>query len=292
MPKRILKTQWILLGLLLFLLVPIKAFADAAVGQMTVTLGENLTEEQKKMLLSEMNAPEEAEILTVSNEEEHKYLGDYIPKRLIGTKALSSSAITLEKSGTGLKVDSKNINWVTDEMYVNALATAGVKDASVYVTAPIPVSGTAALTGVIKAYELSTDKVIPEDVKQAANEEMVTTAKLGDEVGSDQAAALMTKIKEEMAANPPKTDADIRAIIESAAKDLGITLTDEQLQSLVDLFKKLKDLNIDWNAVGGQLDKAKEKVTAFLKSEEGQGFLDKLKDFFISLIDAIKALFS
>ncbi|RUQ26502.1 DUF1002 domain-containing protein [Peribacillus cavernae] len=292
MMKNKMMKKWLILSLLFCLLLPFKAFADAAVGDMTVTLGQNLTDEQKSELLSEMNAPEGVEILTITNEEEHQYLGEYIPKRLIGTKAISSSAITLEKAGTGLKVQSKNINWVTEEMYINALATAGVKDASIYITAPIPVSGTAALTGIIKAYEISSDKVIPEDVKQAANEEMVKTAKLGDEVGSDKAAALITKIKENMAENPPQTEAEVRDTVESSAKELGITLTDEQIQSLVDLFNKLKDLNIDWNQVGGQLDKAKEKLTTFLKSEEGQSFLDKLKEFFGSLIDAIKALFS
>ena len=39
----------------------------------------------------------------------------------------------------------------------------------------------------------SSDKVIPEDVKQAANQEMVTTAKLGDEIGTDQACSLSYK---------------------------------------------------------------------------------------------------
>ena len=110
----------------------------------------------------------------------------------------------MSKQATGLKVETKNINWVTEEMYINALATAGVKDASVYVTAPFSVSGTAALTGIIKAYEVSSDKVIPEDVKQAANQEMVTTAKLGDEIGTEQASALVTKIKEKMAENTPQ----------------------------------------------------------------------------------------
>ncbi|MFJ5621183.1 DUF1002 domain-containing protein [Peribacillus loiseleuriae] len=288
--KRIMK--WGLLALILCMFLPIRAFADAAVGDMIITLGENLTAEQKQMLLAEMGAPADAEILTVTNKEEHDYLGSYIASRLIGTKAISSSSITLEKAGTGLKVDSKNINWVTEEMYVNALATAGVKDATVHVTAPIPVSGTAALTGVIKAYELSSDKAIPEEVKQAANEEMVKTAQLGDQVGTDEATALITKIKEKMAINPPKTEADVRAIIESAAKELGITLTEEQIQSLIDLFNKLKDLNIDWNAVGNQLTEAKEKLSTFLHSEEGQSFLDKLKSFFSSLIDAIKSFFS
>lgn len=244
------------------------------------------------MILSEMKAPNDVEVLTVTNAEEHEYLGDYIASRLIGTKAISSSAIALEEKGTGLKLESKNINWVSDEMYINALATAGVKDATVYVTAPIPVSGTAALTGVIKAYEISADKKIPEDVKQAANEEMVKTAKLGDEIGTEEASALVTKIKEEMAANPPANTEEVREVVESSAKDLGIALNEDQVQSLIDLFNKLKELNIDWNAVGDQLTAAKDKLSNFLESEEGQSFLDKLKEVFSSLIDAIKSLFS
>ncbi|MBD8586711.1 DUF1002 domain-containing protein [Peribacillus simplex] len=284
--------KWVIITILLCVLLPYKAFADAAVGEMIVTLGENLTNEQKNMILSEMKAPNDVEVLTVTNAEEHEYLGDYIASRLIGTKAISSSAITLEEKGTGLKLESKNINWVSDEMYINALATAGVKDATVYVTAPIPVSGTAALTGVIKAYEISADKKIPEDVKQAANEEMVKTAKLGDEIGTEEASALVTKIKEEMAANPPANTEEVREVVESSAKDLGIALNEDQVQSLIDLFNKLKELNIDWNAVGDQLTAAKDKLSNFLESEEGQSFLDKLKEVFSSLIDAIKSLFS
>ncbi|WP_419775911.1 DUF1002 domain-containing protein [Peribacillus frigoritolerans] len=284
--------KWVIVTILLCLLLPYKAFADAAVGEMIVTLGENLTNEQKSMILSEMKAPNDVEVLTVTNAEEHEYLGDYIASRLIGTKAISSSAITLEEKGTGLKLESKNINWVSDEMYINALATAGVRDATVYVTAPIPVSGTAALTGVIKAYEISADKKIPEDVKQAANEEMVKTAKLGDEIGTEEASALVTKIKEEMAANPPANTEEVREVVESSAKDLGIALNEDQVQSLIDLFNKLKELNIDWNAVGDQLTAAKDKLSNFLESEEGQSFLDKLKEVFSSLIDAIKSLFS
>lgn len=290
MKGKITKKWWIISILFCFLL-PYKAYADVAAGDMIVTLGENLTTEQKNMLLSEMNVPTDVKTITVSNAEEHKYLGDYIPSSLIGTKAISSSSVTFEQAGSGLKVQTKNINWVTEEMYINALATAGVKDASVYVTAPFSVSGTAALTGIIKAYEVSSDKVIPEDVKQAANQEMVTTAKLGDDIGTDQAAALVTKIKEKMAENKPETEADTRAIIDSAAQELGITLNEEQVQSLLDLFNKLKELNIDWNAVGDQLTKAKEKLDTFLQSEEGQTFIEKIKEAFASLVEAISALF-
>ncbi|MBB6444756.1 DUF1002 domain-containing protein [Bacillus benzoevorans] len=273
-------------------ILPLAALADAAAGDMIITLGENLSEEQKNALLSEMNAPEDAQIITVSNAEEHQYLGKYVAKSLIGTKAISSSAITIAEKNSGLEVESKNINWVTDEMYINALSTAGVKDAKIYITAPFEVSGTAALTGLIKAYEVSTDEVIPEDVKQAANEEMVKSAQLGDAIGTENASALMTKIKEEMAKNPPQTIEEIRIIVENAAKDLGLTLTEEQIQGLIDLFNKLKDLNIDWNQVNGQLQAAKDKIADYLGSEEGQGFLESIKQLFISLFDWIKGLFA
>lgn len=283
---------WLALLLSCLLILPMQAMADSQPGDVVVTLGENLTADQRSKLLNEMGVDESVEIVTVSNAEEHEYLGQYISKRLIGTKALSSSKITMGKKNSGLIVKVNHIDWVTEEMFINALATAGVKDAEIYVTAPFNVSGTAALTGIIKAYELSADESIPEEVKQAANEEMVTTAELGDEIGSNQASALITQIKEEMSKNPPETEADLKALIEQVAKELGIVLTDAQLQSLIDLFNKLKDLNIDWTAVGNQLQEAKDKLSNYLSSEEGQNFLEKLKSFFISLIDAIKSLFS
>ncbi|WP_338789275.1 DUF1002 domain-containing protein [Metabacillus sp. FJAT-53654] len=281
-----------LIAVLLFAF-PSLSHADAVVGDLIITLGENLTEQQKQNLLKEMNATEQNQIITVSNKEEHKYLGDYIPKATIGTKAISSTSITIEKEGSGLEVSTKNINWVTDEMYLNALMTAGVKDATIYVTAPFEVSGTAALTGLIKAYEISSDEAIPEDVKQVANEELVTTAKLGDEVGAENASALMAKIKDEIAKNGvPETEADLRTLIENAAKDLGITLSEADINSLIELFNKMKDINIDWNQVGQQLDKAQDKISNFLNSEEGQTFLQQVKDFFIALWNAIISIFT
>ncbi len=281
-----------LVALLLFSF-PSLSYADAVVGDIIITLGENLSEEQKQTILKEMNATENDQIISVTNEEEHQYLGDYIPKATIGTKAISSTSITIEEAGSGLEVKTKNINWVTDEMYLNALMTAGVKDASIYVTAPFEVSGTAALTGLIKAYEISSDEAIPENVKQVANEELVTTAKLGDEVGAENASALMAKIKEEIAKNGlPETDTELRSMIENAATELGITLSEEDINSLIELFNKMKDINIDWNQVGEQLDQARDKISNFLNSEEGQTFLQQVKEFFIALWNAIISIFT
>lgn len=281
---------YLMLGLLV--INPVRTLADMAEGDMIVTLGENLSEDQKDKLLTEMGAPKDVQVVTVSNQEEHKYLGKYVSKSLIGTKAISSSAITLAPKGSGITVDTKNINWVTDEMYVNALITAGVKDAKIYITAPIAVSGTAALTGIIKAYEISADKTIPEEVKQAANQEMVETAKLGDSIGDKNASALIAKVKDEIAKNKPKNDEELRGIIDQAAKDLSVNLSDTEMKRLMDFFNKLKDLNINWNQVSDQLSKAKDRISKFVHSEDAQGFFEKIKQFFIWLIGAIKSFFS
>ncbi|UTR14412.1 DUF1002 domain-containing protein [Salipaludibacillus sp. LMS25] len=268
-------------------------FADAAPGDEIVTLGEDLTPQQRETLLNEMNVNEnEVLIVTVTNEEEHQYLGDYISASVIGSNALSSSKITLLEEGEGVDVETNRINWVSEGMYANALITAGVKDANIYVTAPFNVSGTGALTGLIKAYEASTDEVIPEDQKQVANEELVKTAELSDEHGVEDATELMARIKEALAEEDIETEEDLRALIQRIAGELGMTLTDEELNGLVSLFNRMKDLNIDWDQVQNQIGKIRENIGDFLSSEEGQGFIQSILDFISSLIDIVRGWFS
>jgi len=279
--------------IIMFSITPGLAHADAVPGDTIVTLGEDLTAQQKQQLLQEMNVDQnQAQIIEVTNAEEHHYLDDYLPQAQIGTRAISSSEIVLGKQGTGLSASSHHITYISNDMYINALATAGVKDAQVYVTAPFDVSGTAALTGLIKAYELSTGKVIPEKQKQVANEEMVTTAQLATDngVGKEKAAQLMTSIKEKMAKENPKTDADIERIIRDSEQQFNVQLTHAQMQELVDLFKKMQNLHIDWKQVGDQLQKVQGKLNQVLNSDKAQGFISQFTDFTRSLIHSIAAL--
>lgn len=272
-------------------IAPLKMLADAAPGDVIVTLGQNLTEEQKSTLLKEMDVSSDVETVTVTNEEEHKYLGQYISKAQIGSKAISSTKITIGDKDQGLSVETNNINWVTEEMYMNALTTAGVTDAEIYVTAPFEVSGTAALTGILKAYETTAQIEIPEAQKQVANEEMVKTAELGERIGTKEATELMTRVKEEIAKNPVQSEEDLRALIEKVAKDMGIELTQEELNGLIALFNKMKDLNIDWDQVQSDLKNISENLGDFLNKEETQSFIQRIIDFLIAIIEAIKSLF-
>jgi uncharacterized protein YpuA (DUF1002 family) len=289
--KLILK-KLMALTLVLTLILPMLVLADAVPGDVVITLGENLSESQKQSLLLEMGATEEDQIIYVTNAEEHHYLGNYISASRIGTRALSSSKITLRESGTGLTVESNNIDWVSDEMYANALITAGVEDADIYVTAPINVSGTAALTGLIKAYEIAAEIEIPEEQKQIANEEMIRTGELSESIGVEEATELMNRIKEEIANNPVETEDDLRELIRRVAAELGITLTDEELNGLVSLFMRMKDLNIDWNQVQDQITKVRDNLGDFLNREDTQGFIRSFLDLINRLIDSLRGLFS
>ncbi|WP_028983424.1 DUF1002 domain-containing protein [Sporolactobacillus terrae] len=281
------------------LFIPTKVFADAAPGDVVVTLGANLTTDQKQSILNEMGVDADtAQIITVNNSEEHQYLDNYLSKAQIGTRSISSSKITLGKSGSGLTASTHNITYVSKDMYINALATAGVKDADVYVTAPFPVSGTAALTGLIKAYETETGKKIPEQKKQVANEEVVTTAQLADKdgVGKEKAADLVTAIKNNLAQNKPQSREDVEQAVRDAAKQVNVTLSSADIQKLVDLFDKMRSMNINWGDVGSQMQQLQDKVKQLANSDQTKGFLAQvfqaIGDFFSSIFHAISSLFN
>lgn len=289
------KTLWLVMAAVFLLCTAAFSYsvsADAVMGETVVTLGEDLTVAQKEKILEEMGVDENVEIVYVSNKEEHQYLGQYVDAKTIGSRALSSAKITILEEGAGITVKTNNISWVTEEMYANSLATAGIKDAEVYVTAPISVSGTAALTGIIKAFEAAADIEIDEEQKQVANEEMVRTAELAEKVGADQAAELMRRLKEQLGNANLQNDDDYRRLIEQIAAELGIQLSEEDINALVHLLKRLKSLNIDWDQVTSQLKNIRDNLNEILDSEETRSFIRQVLDAIIAFFDWLKSLFS
>lgn len=79
--------------------------------------------------------------LKVTNAEEREYLEGYVDSAIIGTRSISCVYVELLGEGAGMDVTTSNITWCTAEMYISALATAGVTDAKVVVAAPFEVSG-------------------------------------------------------------------------------------------------------------------------------------------------------
>lgn len=271
-----------------------------AVGDKIVSVGANLNDAQMETVLNELNVPKDTEIIEVTNEEEYKYLGEVIPKSKIGSKAISSSMITYTAPGSGLKIDvSDNINYITESTYRNVLTTAGVTDAEVKITAPVSVSGTAALTGILKAYEISSGVKLDENLKKVANQEMVVTQSLEDQVSAQKADDLINAIKVEMSKNMPENEEQVRSIINNISEQYNINISNNQVDSLVNLFTTMKNSNVNWDKVAEQASKysnvAKDlygKASDYLSSEEGQQSLEKSKGIFAKIIDFIKNLFA
>lgn len=229
---------------------------------------------------------------TVTNKEEHEYLDGYMSASVIGTRALSSVLVTLEKTGNGIDVETHNITYCTSGMYRNALATAGIEDASIKVAGPFNLTGTAALVGVMKAYEAMTGKEIPEESKDAATDELVTTGQVAESIGdSEQAEQLIALIKEKVVSGGLSSAEEIKKAIEEACKELEINLSEEDRQMILDLMEKISNLDIDINQLKKQAQAVYNKLADLGIDLKSESFWQSVKDFFNRILDGILSLF-
>src|SRR5699024_7990590 len=86
-----------------------------------------------------------------------------------------------------------------------------------------------------------------EDRMEVANEELDLTTELTKKEGmsEEKVTELMTEIKKEIAEKDPATREDVEEIVKEQLDNLEIELSDEDRQLLIDLFDKIKDLDID-----------------------------------------------
>lgn len=275
--------------LVVLLLLSSLAFADQVINDnKVVCLGQNLSDAQKKEMLSLFGADESVEIVEVTNKEEREYLGKYIDEKILGTRAISSAYVEKLNEGEGISVVTHNISWVTEDMYKNAIITAGIKDAKIIVASPINVSGTAALTGVIKAFEDLTGEDITEKEKEVASEEIAKTAVLGNEIGADKASELMENIKVNVVGNNIKGKRNIKKAVNAAANELGVELTDEQVNEIVALMKRISKLDLDLNEIKTQLKDISGKIDKIVaQNEEVKSLLGKIINYFKELFSRL-----
>lgn len=228
------------------LIMPAAMAATIAPGEQRITMGADLSDAQRASIY-EFFGVERGTIkeLTVTNSEERSYLEGLIPDERLGRVALSCVHITVLDAGLGIKVETNNINWCTEQMYINAMITAGIADASVKVSAPYPLSGTAALTGIYKAYEDITGEKLDEDAKAAAAEELITTGELAEFIGSEEATRLINELKKILNNIKSMTDDEVRAEIRRIAAQCNISVTDSQVEQLLTLCRTLQNLDVE-----------------------------------------------
>lgn len=254
-----------------------------------VTLGKDLTQDQKQQMIELFNAEEgEVTLLEVNNEEERKYLEGVASDAQLGTRTISSAYVELLDEGTGISVETHNISWVTKDMYESALITAGVKDAKIIAAAPFPVSGTGALTGILKAFEVATGTKISEEQKKVANEEVFQTGELGEEIGQEEAGNLMRTVKEQVISKDIKDLDEIKQVIIDIAGDLNININADQTENIAKLMEKINGLNLDKDQITSQLKDIGKKIDDVIRNNEEvksllQKILDAIKNFFQSI---------
>ncbi len=261
------------------LLMLISCTPIAAAYSRVITFGADLTRTQQSMVASEFGvnlAETDVPVVSVTNSEERKYLQGLVADDVLGTRAVSSAMVEMLPAGQGIQVETRNINWVTTDMYANALVTAGVNDARVLVAAPFPVSGTAALTGIFKGFEKATGMALGDRPKKIANEELIRTGDLGREIGKEKAAMLIQLVKERVVAEKARQPEKIRQIIINVAGDLNINLTDRQVDDITGLMQKISSLNL-----AGQLKNLRTEVERTIAKEQ------ELKNWFKRFLEAL-----
>lgn len=271
-------------------ITPTTAFADSFT---VVTLGADLSETQKNEMLKYFGVTRnDANIIEITSKEEYAALGNVASKEQLGSRSISCSYVEPTTSG-GLNITTNNLSWVTEGMIKNSLITAGVKNAKVMAAAPFKVSGTAALTGILKGFENSSGgEKLNEANKEAANQEIVVTGDLGDKIGQDDATNLINDIKKNIIKEKPTNDEELTKIINDSIDKYGYKLSAEDIESIKALMTKINDLNLDYSSLKDQLNSISTELKDKINSEEVSGFFSKLGDFFSSIWDSIESIFS
>ena len=263
-----------------------------AINQSRTVIGADLDPNQVAMVYASFGLRRGDVIeLTMTNAEERRYLEGFVDERVIGTRSISCVYVELLPEGSGMSVTTSNVTWCTGDMYVSALATAGITDARILVAAPFAVSGTAALSGVYKAYEDMTGTSLDDMAKLVSTQELTVTGDLAQQIGSMDSTSIVSELKLMLNETRNMSDEEIRSIIIDIAGRYNVSLTDTQINQLISLCRSLEGLNPDQlkqrvEEVQGTLQKmseAKTKVQDFAQNvkqfmESASGFIDKLSE--------------
>ena len=259
----------------------------------SVTIGYDLTNQQKEDMLKYFDVGRNsASVVEVTSNEEKKYLGSTVSKAQLGNKAISCSYIEPTTTG-GLVVNTNNVTWVNANMIKNALITAGIENANVKVSAPFSVSGTAAMTGILKGFENSKDgRKLDESTKKTANEEVAVTGKLGEKIGQDKAAGLINEVKSEVIKDKPKDEEGITKIVNNVTNNYNYNLSKDDVSGIVGLMTNVNKLNLDYNKVKGQLEGVASTMKNTLNSDKTKSWFANvcasIGNFFKGISDSLK----
>ena len=235
----------------------VTVFAD---GQRVVTLGADLSDDQKQAILRYFGvAGQNLQTLTITNQDERNHLGSYVPLEQIGSHTYSCAYVNPTNSG-GIQVKTANLSWVTSNMIATTLSTSGVVNCEVLAASPFEVSGTGALTGILMAYESAVGTQLDKTKKEIATQEMITTTTIANSIGQQLATEIVNDSKMQVIQGNDVTQNDIDIIINNVAEEKNISLTDEDRNLLNNLLDEISQQDYDYDDMKTTLERVEQNV--------------------------------
>lgn len=274
---------------------PVFAKSDYNPGDI-LALGSDLTDSQEAALRKYFNAPDGTNTIYVTDEVIIKQLGldPNDPANYAGG-CYSSAYVKLLDDNSGINVKATNLTEVTESMLMNALITSGITAADVKVSSPFKVTGTSALSGILAGVEEVGGFEISLKQKETAQKEIETTVKVGDEIGSEEASTIINDIKTEVIKEQPKTEEEIKKIVENITNQYNVNISINAKDSIVNLMSHVNDLGLDYSELKSSLKEASNKLSNNLKELgiklKEEGFFEKIKNWFVDLWDKFINLF-
>lgn len=237
-------------------------------GQKVVTLGADLTEDQKQAILRYFGvAGQNLLTLTITNQDERDHLGSYVPLEQIGTRTYSCALVNPTNSG-GIQVKTANLSWVTSNMIASTLSTSGVVNCEVLAAAPFEVSGTGALTGILMAYESAVGATLDSSKKEVATQELITTTQIANTVGQAQATEIVNESKMQVIQGNVVNQNEIEVIVNEVAAEENISLSDEDRELLTQLLQEIAEQDYNYEEMKETLERVEENMQAITQQTE------------------------
>lgn len=281
--------------------------------------GVALSDSQRQDVDKALGAKGDENILSVNGSDLEKYLG----YSTADSNMISSVYVKRDVKDDGIGVSIKtpaNITEITESQYANAAITAGITDADIIVASIKPVTGESALVGVYKAEE-ARGKELDTNRTQVAQKELEAVSEVAKEnegkenFDGEKLDTVIIEVKQKLAehkenegekADPSQIVTYIKDAL--ADVDMGDILSNNNIEILVNYFESYQETSaIDSEEVKENLkalaadlsEKAnkfyqdnKETIDEIGKEVQESGILEKLANFFQSIINSIMEAFS
>ena len=180
-----------------------------------------------------------------------------ITGKTYGSNQIFSSALVDLNDNAKLQVsvDKAKITTITGDMYLSALKSAGITSGHVYVTSPVTATGESALAGIMNSYEVATNVEIPENVKEAANNEIYTQAEVdqNSNVSSEKVSKLVDDVKETVKEDNVTDHQTIVNIINNYTVVNNINITNSDIENLATAIQQVQNAQGDKNSYESQV---------------------------------------